>query len=156
MVRFWLALIVSVPFEVRPEVAVMRPEIVGVAVQAVGFTVSVVPDFPKDVPVEFVIPSCSAPAESITVLPDVAVVIVRFPDVFVQLEAPPEATVKTPVELPMFVAAVPVALIFVVPVIVKPPVPCINPEPAVTPTEVINPAIVSAPEEVILFEEEKN
>jgi hypothetical protein len=147
---------VTAPFEVNPEVAVMRPEIVGVAVQEVGLTVSVVPDFPRDVEVEFVIPSCNAPAESMIVFPDVAVVIVKLPAVFVQEEAPPEAIVKTPVELPILVAAVPVALILVVPVIVRPPVPWIRPEPAVTPTEVKRPAIVKAPEEVILFEEEKN
>ena len=61
-----------------------------------------------------------------TVLPDVAVVIVRLPEVFVQPDAPPEAIVNTPVELPILVAAVPVALMLAVPVNVTPPVPRIR------------------------------
>jgi hypothetical protein len=64
-----------------------------------------------------------APAEDKAKVPDVAVEIVRSPEVFAQEEVEPEATTKAPVELPMFVAAVPVALILVVPVTVKPPVP---------------------------------
>ena len=40
MVRFWLAPTVKVPFEVNPEVAVIKPEMVGVAVQEVGPTVN--------------------------------------------------------------------------------------------------------------------
>ena len=53
---------------------------------------------------------------------------------FVQPDVPPEAIVSAPVEFPMLVAAVPVALILVAPVTVKPPVPCIKPVPELTPT----------------------
>src|SRR3989344_4111038 len=104
---------VIVPFEVIPEVAVINPEIVGVAVQAVGFIVKVVAALPKLVAVEFVVPKFKIPAES----------MVRVPEVLFQEEVPPEAMTKAPVEFPMFVAAVPVALIFPVPVTVIPPVP---------------------------------
>ena len=55
------------------------------------------------------------PIEFRRILPDVAVLKVKSPDVFVQPDAPPEARVNTPVELPMLVAAVPVALMFAVP-----------------------------------------
>lgn len=39
MVRFWFAPTVTVPLDVSPDVAVMRPEIVGVAVHDVPVTV---------------------------------------------------------------------------------------------------------------------
>ena len=77
------------------------------------------------------------------ILPDVAVLNVKSPDVFVQPDAPPEAKVNTPVELPMFVADVPVALILPVPVTVIPPVPCKSPEPELTPTAVTAPTLVT-------------
>jgi hypothetical protein len=122
---------------VRPEVAVINPEIVGVAVMAVGLMVRVVPLFPREVPVELVIPSWRAPTESMTVLPEVAVVIVRFPEVFVQPDAPPEATVRIPVEFPRLVAAVPVELIAAVP-----PETVIPAEPVKSPAEVMVPVDV--------------
>ena len=46
MVKFWFAPTVKVPFDVSPEVAVIRFEMVGVAVQLVGLMVKVVPAFP--------------------------------------------------------------------------------------------------------------
>ena len=122
-IKFWFAARVKVPFEVRPEVAVINPEMVGVAVQAVGLIVRVVAALPREVEVELVIPKFKAPAESTAIVPDVAVWIVKFPDVFVHDDVPPEAMTRAPVELPMFVAAVPVALMLVVPVTVNPPVP---------------------------------
>ena len=67
--------------------------------------------------------------------------MVKFPDVFVQEEAPPEAITNTPVELPRLVAAVPVALMLVMPVTVSPPVPCRRPEPELTPTATTAPAL---------------
>ena len=63
----------------------------------------------------------------------------------VQEEVPPEATTRAPVELPILVAAVPVALMLAVPVTVIPPVPWIRPVPELTPTEVKDDAKVSAP-----------
>ena len=61
-----------------------------------------------------------------------------FP-VLVQPDTPPEAKVNAPVELPMLVTAVPVVLIFPIPVTVNPPVPCSKPDPASTPTAVTAP-----------------
>ncbi len=106
-----------------PEVAVINPEIVGVAVQAVGLMVKVVAALPKAVEVALVVPRFKAPAESTAMVPEVAVWIVKFPEVLVHDEVPPEATTRAPVELPRFVAEVPVALMFAVPVTVMPPVP---------------------------------
>ena len=76
-------------------------------------------------------------------MPEVAVDIVRLPDVLVQAEVPPEAKVSVPVELPIVVVAVPVEFIFVVPVSVSPPVPCSKPVPELTPTAVTAPAPVT-------------
>ena len=114
---------VRVALVVSPEVAVISPEIVGVAVQLVEPKVVVTPDRPKVTPVAFVPPTVKDPAESKAKVPDVAVEIVRLPLVFVQLLVPPEAMTKVPVELPMLVALVPVALTLPVPVTVIPPVP---------------------------------
>lgn len=133
-------LTVRVPLDVKPEVAVMSPEMVGVAVQAVGLTVRVVPLFPRAVEVELVVPKFKAATESTAMVPLVKVWMVRFPLVLDQLEVPPEATTKAPVELPKLVAAVPVALMLVVPVTVRPPVPWMRPDPLVTPTPVMRPA----------------
>ena len=121
----WLkvAATVTVPLAVKPEVAVMSPEIVGVAVQVVGLTVKVVAAFPRLVAVELVAPKFRMPAESTAMVPEVAVEMVKLPAVLVQDEVPPLAITKAPVELPILVAAVPVALILVVPVMVAPPVP---------------------------------
>ena len=69
--------------------------------------------------------------------------MVKLPEVLVQPEAPPEAIVKTPVELPRLVAAVPVALMLAVPVIVTQPAPSIKPLPELTPTAVTAPAWVT-------------
>ena len=44
-----------------------------------------------------------APAEVMAKVPLVAVAMVKLPEVFVQPEAPPEAMVKAPVELPRVV-----------------------------------------------------
>ena len=132
---------VTVPLDVSPEVAVMRPEMVGVAVQLVGLTVKVVAALPREVEVELVVPRFKAPAESTAMVPEVAVWMVRLPEVLVQLDVPPEAMTKAPVELPMLVAAVPVALILVVPVTVNPPVPWIRPVPELTPTTTKAPAL---------------
>ncbi len=118
-----LLLTVTVLLEVNPDVAVIKPEIVGVAVQAVAPKVVVTPDLPKVNPVALVLPTVKEAAESKAKVPEVAVEIVKLPAVFVQAEVPPEAKVNTPVELPMFVALVPVALRFPVPVMVTPPVP---------------------------------
>lgn len=83
----------------------------------------------------------SAPAEVAAKVPEVAVERVSPPEVLVQEEVPPEASTNAPVELPMLVAAVPVAFIFVVPVTVSPPVPCRSPEPEFTPTNTAAPAV---------------
>jgi len=88
-----------------------------------------------------VVPRFNMPAESTARVPDVAVCMVKLPEVFVQEEVPPEAMTKAPVELPRLVAAVPVALMLVVPVTVNPPVPWIKPVPELTPTEVTAPAV---------------
>ena len=114
---------VEAALESKPEVMVTAPEMVGVAVQAVGLMVKVVPAFPREVEVELAVPRFNASAESTARMPEVAVCMVRLPDVLVQAEVPPEAIVRAPVELPMLVAAVPVALMLVVPVTVIPPVP---------------------------------
>ena len=118
-----LLLTVRVELAVKPEVAVISPEMVGVAVQAVEPKVVVTPDRPKVNPVALVPPTVKLPAESKARVPEVAVWMVKLPLVFVQPDVPPEAKVKTPVELPMLVADVPVALMFPVPVTVTPPVP---------------------------------
>ena len=81
----------------------------------------------------------SAPAEVKANAPDVTVERVRLPEVFVQEDVPPDSKANTPVELPMLVAAVPVVLIFPVPVTVNPPVPCNSPAPELTPTAVTAP-----------------
>ncbi len=65
----------------------------------------------------------NAPAEVSARVPEVTVEIVKLPAVLDQAEVPLEAKVKTPLELPMLVADIPVALIFAVPVTVSPPVP---------------------------------
>ena len=114
---------VTVPLAVKPEVAVIKPEIVGVAVQEVGLMVNVVAALPRLVAVELTVPRFKTPAESMLMVPEVAVWIVRLPEVLVQDETPAEVIVKTPVEFPMLVAAVPVALMLAVPVTVRPPVP---------------------------------
>ena len=114
---------VEAAFESKPEVMVTAPEMVGVAVQAVGFTVRVVAALPRLVAVELVTPRSKTATESTAMVPEVAVCMVKLPEVFVQLLVPPDATTKVPVEFPMFVAAVPVALMFAVPVMVSPPVP---------------------------------
>ena len=85
----------------------------------------------------------SAPAEVKANVPDVTVERVRLPEVLVQPDTPPEAKVNAPVELPMLVTAVPVVLIFPIPVTVNPPVPCSKPDPASTPTAVTAPALVT-------------
>ena len=125
---------------VTPDVAVISPEIVGVAVQVVGLTVRVVPALPRAVEVELVIPRLRAATESSTKLPEEAVEIVKLPAVLVQELVLPEATTRAPVELPRLVAEVPVALMLVVPVTVRPPVPWIRPVPELTPTAVTAPA----------------
>ncbi len=109
--------------EVNPLVAVINPEIVGVAVHEVGLMVKVVAAFPREVEVELVVPRFNAPAESTAMVPEVAVCMVRLPDVLVQEDVPPDAMTNTPVEFPMLVADVPVALMLAVPVTVIPPVP---------------------------------
>ena len=81
--------------------------------------------------------------------PEVAVEMVKLPEVLVQAEVPPEANVNAPVELPILVAEVPVALIFPVPVTVIPPVPWINPEPEFIPTPTTAPV-----EETLNWEED--
>ena len=129
--------------EVRPEVAVISPEIVGVAVQAVGLTVKVVPLLPREVEVELVMPSCSAPAESMTVLPLVAVWMVRLPAVLVQEEVPPEAMTTAPVELPRLTVLPAVPAKVALPETLIPPVPWIWPEPELRPTNVPSPAWVT-------------
>ena len=103
--------------------AVISPEIVGVAVQAVGLMVRVVATLPKLVAVELTVPRFNIPAESTVMVPEVAVWMVKLPEVLFQEEVPPEAMTKAPVELPRLVAAVPVALMLAVPVTVMPPVP---------------------------------
>ena len=75
--------------------------------------------------------------------PVVTVEIVKLPEVLVQEDVPPEAMTRAPVELPRLVAAVPVALMLVVPVTVRPPVPWIKPVPELTPTKVAAPAFVT-------------
>ena len=121
----WLKmpLTVTVPLEVSPEVAVIKSEMVGVAVQAVEPKVVVIPALPRVNPVAFVPPTVKLPAESKASVPEVAVEMVKSPLVLVQADVPPEVKVKAPVELPMLVAAVPVALRLPVPVTVIPPVP---------------------------------
>lgn len=57
----------------------------------------------------------SAPAEVRANIPELEVEIVKFPEVFVQDEVPPEASDSAPVEFPILVAEVPVALILAVP-----------------------------------------
>jgi hypothetical protein len=95
----------------------------GEVVARVPLTVVVTPDLPIPKEVALVGPTFNAPAESRARVPDVAVEIVKLPDVFVHDDVPPDAITKAPVELPMLVAEVPVALIFPVPVTVIPPVP---------------------------------
>ncbi len=95
----------------------------GEVVARVPLTVVVTPDLPIAKDVALVGPTFNAPAESTAIVPDVAVCMVRLPEVFVQLDVPPDAITNAPVELPMLVAEVPVALIFPVPVTVIPPVP---------------------------------
>ena len=67
------ALTATVPLEVKPLVAVIKPEMVGVAVQAVGLTVKVVAALPRLVAVELTVPRFKIPAESIDMVPEVAV-----------------------------------------------------------------------------------
>ena len=138
MVRPWLAAIV-IPLD-----AVINPDMVGVAVQLVGLMVKVVAAFPRLVDVELTVPRFRAPAESMVIVPDDAVWMVRLPEVLFQLDVPPEAMTRAPVELPRLVAAVPVALMLAVPVTVNPPVPWRSPVPALTPTPVIAPALLTA------------
>lgn len=64
---------VTVPLAVKPEVAVIKPEMVGVAVQLVAPKVVVTPDLPKVNPVAFVPPTVKLPAESKAKVPEVAV-----------------------------------------------------------------------------------
>ena len=85
--------------------------------------VVVTPVLPIDREVALVLPIFIAPAESKTRVPEVTVEIVKFPDVFVQADVPPDARTNAPVELPILVPEVPVALMLVVPVTVSPPVP---------------------------------
>ena len=73
MVKFELFCTVTAPLAVKPEVAVMRPEIVGVAVQEVGLIVKVVAALPKLVAVELTVPKFKILAESMVVVPLVAV-----------------------------------------------------------------------------------
>jgi hypothetical protein len=80
----------------------------------------------------------NAPAEVTARVPDPDVEIVKLPEVLVQEEVDPEAITRAPVELPMLVAFVPVALMLAVPpVIVNPAEPVkraaevIVPEPVV-------------------------
>ena len=116
---------VKVPLDVSPDVAVIRPEIVGVAVQAVGFTVRVVPALPKLVLVELVIPRFKAATESSTKLPLVAVEIVRVPAVFVHELVPPELMTRAPVVLPMLTVLPAIAAKVALPLTLIPPAPCI-------------------------------
>ena len=64
-----------------------------------------------------------APAEVIAKVPEVAVEMVKFPEVLVQLEVPPDANTNAPEELPILVVEEPVVLIEAVPVTVNPPEP---------------------------------
>src|SRR3989338_837953 len=73
IIKLELFCTVTAPLEVRPLVAVIRPEIVGVAVQAVGFTVKVVAALPKLVAVELTVPKFRMPAESRVMAPLAAV-----------------------------------------------------------------------------------
>ena len=63
----------TAPLEVKPEVVVTSPEIVGVASQAVGLIVKVVPALPRLVAVELTVPKFKIPAESRVVFPEVTV-----------------------------------------------------------------------------------
>ena len=84
-----------------------------------------IPTFPVDLTNRYgdvagaVPPMPTFPIEFRRILPLVAVLNVKSPEVFVQPDAPPDAKVNTPVELPMFVADVPVALMFAVPTEVR-------------------------------------
>ena len=82
-----------------------------------------------------------APAEVTAKVPEVAVEMVKFPEVLVQEEVPPEARVMAPVELPMPTVLPPVAAKVTLPETFNPPVPWICPEPAFRPTEVMAPAL---------------
>jgi len=84
-VKFWLAA------RVTPPLAVIRPEIVGVAVQAVEFTVRVTPALPSAIAVALVTPKFNWAAESIAVVPEVAVSMVRLPEVLVIDDVPPSS-----------------------------------------------------------------
>ena len=89
--------------------------------------------------------SCTVPEAAgnvIVLAPDGAVklsVVVLPPVPTTILELLPPTSAKVPVPLPMLVAAVPVALMLVVPVTVRPPVPCIKPVPLFRPIAVIAP-----------------
>jgi hypothetical protein len=109
--------------ESKPEVIVTAPEIVGVAVQLVGLIVRVVDAFPRFVEVELTVPRFNTPAESTLIVPELAVWIVRLPEVLVQLDVPPDAKVIAPVELPIPTVFPPVAAKVVLPETVNPPVP---------------------------------
>lgn len=58
-------------------------------------------------------------------------------------EPPPIETRALEVPVPMLVAELVEALMLVVPVIVRPPVPCSRPEPELTPTKVAAPALLT-------------
>ena len=75
------------------------------------------------------------------VLVEVAMLVLPAPELLRLSGAPRIVTV--PVVLPILLPAVPVALMLVVPVTVKPPVPWIRPEPELTPTKVAAPALVT-------------
>lgn len=97
--------------------------------------VVVTPVRPIEIEVALVLPTVRAAAESKLKAPEVAVEMVKLPDVLVQEDDPPEAITKAPVELPILVADVPVALILAVP-----PVIVIPADPVSNPVEVIVPA----------------
>jgi hypothetical protein len=100
----------------RESVATVVLNTVAAVALLVVISALVVPFTPKS-PAMFVsFCSSTVPKGLTTMLPEAAVVKVKLPLVFVQPEAPPEAKVKTPVELPMLVAAVPLALMLAVPI----------------------------------------
>ena len=71
------------------------------------------------------VPRLRAAAESTAMVPEVAVWMVRLPEVLFQLEVPPEAMVIAPVELPIPTVLPPVAAKVADPDTLMPPVPVI-------------------------------
>jgi len=117
MVRFLFAEMVTPPAAVNNPVPVVMAPLPVVCKDKVLLPMSQVE---AAAPVRF-----KAPAEVTARVPEVAVAMVKFPEVLVQEEVPPEARVMAPVELPMPTVFPPVAARVTFPETFNPPVPWI-------------------------------